>query len=131
MRDERARAERVEGDSIEIRGLEVLAYCGVLAEEQERRQPFRIDLDLWLDLGPAGASDDLDDTVNYGALIDDLVVLADETRFSLLEAMAEAVAAVALKRGLVDAVDVRVRKLRPPVAAAVDTTGVRIHRRRR
>jgi len=30
----------------------------------------------------------------------------------------------------VDEVTVTVRKLRPPVAAHVDTTGVRIHRRR-
>ncbi len=117
-------------DSIEVRSLDVLAFCGVLPEEKARRQPFRIDIDLWLDLSAAGGSDDLAKTVNYGDLIDKLVVLADEIRVSLLEVFAQAIADVALSYELVDAVTVRVRKLRPPVEADVETTGVRIHRKR-
>lgn len=119
-----------ESDIVEIRGLELLLHCGVLDEEQARRQPFRFDLDLHLALNAAGESDDLDDTVNYGALIDLLVAMLPTERFQLLERLAARVAELALSYPSVDAVTVRVRKVRPPVAAIVDTTGVRIHRKR-
>ena len=71
-------------DRIEVRGLELLLYCGVLPEEQARRQPLLFDLDLYLDLSAAGSSDDLEDTVNYGALIDQLNQTLPAERFQLL-----------------------------------------------
>lgn len=119
-----------EGDRIEVRGLELLVYCGVLPEEQARRQPFLFDLDLHLDLRAAAASDDLDDTADYGTLIDRLADALAAERFLLLERMAGRVAELVFEHTAADGVTVAVRKLRPPVAAHVDTTGVRIHRQR-
>ena len=43
---------------------------GVLPEEQVRPQPFEVDVELLVDLRAAGASDDLADTVDYGAVSD-------------------------------------------------------------
>ena len=40
----------------------------MLPEEHQRAQPFEVDLDLELDLRPAGRSDRLADTVDYGAV---------------------------------------------------------------
>lgn len=117
-------------DRVEVRGLELLVICGVLPEEQARRQPFLVDLDLYLDLGLAATTDDLADTADYGSLIDVLVdKLADE-RFLLLERLAGRVAELVFANTPAGAVTVAVRKLRPPVAAHVDTTGVRLHRLR-
>ena len=113
-------------DRIEIRGLELLLYCGVLPEEQARCQPFLFDVDL----SAAGASDDLEQTVNYGALIDQLNPVLPGERFQLLERLALRMAELVLEYPLVDEVTVTLAKLRPPVAAHVDTTGVSIHRRR-
>lgn len=117
-------------DRIEIRGLELLVYCGVLPEEQARKQPFLFDLDLYLDLSVAGRTDDLNDTANYGALVDLLAAKLDVERFELLEKMATRIAELLFENSAVDEVTVTARKLRPPVAAHVDTTGVRIHRAR-
>ncbi|MGF1595591.1 MAG: dihydroneopterin aldolase [Acidimicrobiales bacterium] len=117
-------------DRIEVRGLELLVYCGVLPEEQARRQPFRLDLDLYLDLGPAGRSDDLSDTADYGAIANLLAVELGADRFLLLERMAQRVAELVLDTTEVVAVTVTVSKMRPPIPVHVDTTGVRIHRRR-
>ena len=55
-------------DRILISGLRELGVHGVLPEEQERPQPFEVDLELLVDLAPAGASDELADTVDYGAV---------------------------------------------------------------
>lgn len=115
-------------DVIEIRGLVVSAYCGALPEEQQRRQPFRVDLDVGADLSAAGASDRLADTVDYGELCADVEALLRGGRFTLLEALAERIAELVLERALVETVTVTVTKLRPPVPQVLETSGVRLTR---
>ena len=55
-------------DRIELRGLRIVGTHGVLPEERQRSQPFEVDLDIVADLSRASASDDLEDTVDYGAV---------------------------------------------------------------
>jgi len=112
--------------TILIEGLEVLGVHGVLPEEQTRAQPFRVDLALEADLAPAGASDDLADTIDYGAVIDAVVRIVESERHQLLERLAARIAVVCREDARVTAVTVTVRKLRPPVPAAVEHVGVRI-----
>jgi dihydroneopterin aldolase len=116
-------------DRIELRGLRVMARCGVLPEEVERAQPFEVDLDVEVDLGPAAASDDLADTIDYGAIVD-RVVEATSGHHRLMEALANQLAWAVLTDAGVDAVTVTVRKLRPPVPHDLATAGVTIHRAR-
>lgn len=118
------------GDRIEVRGLTALGVCGVLPEEQERAQPFEVDLDIHLDLAAAGESDDLDDTVDYGAVTELVERVITTERFLLVERLAARIAEVVLSDDRVQEVTVTVRKLRPPVAQIVATSGVRISRRR-
>lgn len=116
-------------DRIEIRGLRVLGTHGVLPEEQARSQPFELDVDVWLDLGPAAGSDRLADTVDYGALIDLARDRVATGSFRLLEALAGAVADALLAADVrAELVEVTVRKLRPPVPSDVATVGVRVLR---
>ena len=117
-------------DRIELRGIRAAGICGALPEEQERPQPFEVDLDVSLDLSAPGASDQLDDTVDYGALGQSVVDTIVGGRFVLLERMAQVLADGVLTDPRVDAVTVTVRKLRPPVPFALDTSGVRITRSR-
>ena len=119
------------GDRIELRGLRLAGVVGVLPHEQAQAQPLEIDLDLVLDLAPAGTSDDLTDTVDYGAVCSAVEAIVEESSFALLEALAERIA-VALVTGdaRLEAVTVAIRKLRPPVAQQLDTSGVRITRTR-
>jgi dihydroneopterin aldolase len=117
---------------IEVRGLRVVATHGVLAEEQARPQPFEIDVDLDVDLASAAASDDLAETVDYGAVVDRLVaVVAEGPQRHLLESLADELCRVALAADdRVTAATIAVRKVRPPVAADVATVGVRMTRSR-
>src|SRR5687768_258780 len=114
-------------DRIELRGLRLAGVVGVLPHEQAQAQPLEIDLDLTLDTAAAGVSDALADTVDYGAVCTAAEAAVAATSFALLEALAERIAADVLAVDeRVDAVTVSVRKLRPPVAQQLDTSGVRI-----
>jgi dihydroneopterin aldolase len=118
-------------DRIEIRDLRVLGVHGVLPEERERAQPFSVDLVAWVDLSAAGASDQLDDTVDYGELAHLAKDMVAEHSFQLLEALAVRLAEAVL--GVdprVSAVEVTVRKLAPPLALDVGSTGVKVVRTR-
>jgi dihydroneopterin aldolase len=98
---------------------------GVLPEERSRAQPFELDLDAALDLAPASASDDLADTVDYGALVDAVAAVVSGSSFALLEALAGAVASAALACDRrIEEVVVTVRKLRPPVPHPLTSAGV-------
>jgi dihydroneopterin aldolase len=109
----------------------VVGICGVLPEERERPQPLEFDLDVYGFLGPAGRSDDLDDTVDYGGICDAVVKVVDGFQPQLLEHLADRVAGALLGTYLhISAVTVTVRKLRPPVPHQLATSGVRIHRDR-
>jgi dihydroneopterin aldolase/2-amino-4-hydroxy-6-hydroxymethyldihydropteridine diphosphokinase len=118
-------------DRIELRGLRVLGVHGALPEEQDRAQPFEVDLDVEADLSVAGASDHLSDTVDYGAVSAVVAAVVGGERFRLLERLAERIATqVADVDPRIRAVTVTVRKLRPPLPVDLTSAGVRITRRR-
>lgn len=118
-------------DVIELRGLHLVGICGALPEERERAQPLELDLDVEADLSAAGASDALTDTIDYGALCDRVATVVDEGTPELLEHLAAEVAAAVLDVDQrITAVTVALRKLRPPVPHALDSSGVRVRRAR-
>lgn len=118
-------------DVIELRGLRLVGICGALPEERERAQPLELDLDVEADLSAAGASDALTDTIDYGALCDRVATVVDEGTPELLEHLAAEVAAAVLDVDQrITAVTVALRKLRPPVPHALDSSGVRVRRAR-
>jgi dihydroneopterin aldolase/2-amino-4-hydroxy-6-hydroxymethyldihydropteridine diphosphokinase len=104
----------------------------VLPEEHTRSQPFEVDIDLEIDLRPAGRSDALDDTVDYGAVAEAVVAIVEGPHSQLIEHLAERIAAAALAIASPDAtaVTVRVRKTRPPIPFELASAGVTIRRRR-
>ena len=75
-------------DRIEIRDLRVTGTHGVLAEERERPQPFSLDIVAWVDMTAAQQSDDLADTVDYGALAREAADVVGGRSYRLLEALA-------------------------------------------
>jgi dihydroneopterin aldolase/2-amino-4-hydroxy-6-hydroxymethyldihydropteridine diphosphokinase len=115
-------------DRILVSGLREMGIHGVLAEEQERPQPFRVDLELLVDLAPAGSSDALADTVDYGSLVEAVRAIVASEHHQLLERLAARIAEVCRADPRVQGVVVEVRKLVPPVPGDIDDVGVRIER---
>lgn len=116
-------------DAILLTGLRAVGAIGVLPEEQARAQPFEIDLSLRLDLRPAGTSDNLADTIDYGSLAEKVVSLVSAGGDALLERVAQRIAHLVLADVRVDEVEVTVRKLRPPIPVDVTCSAVTVVRR--
>jgi dihydroneopterin aldolase len=115
-------------DRIVIAGLRELGVHGVLPEEQTRPQPFEVDVELSVDLTKPGASDALDDTVDYSAVSEAVSRVVKSEQYHLLERLAARIAEVCKSDPRVTGVAVTVRKLHPPVRAMVDHVAVRIER---
>jgi dihydroneopterin aldolase len=117
-------------DRIVLSGIEAFGRHGVLPHEQELGQTFTVDAELELDLAPAGASDDLGETVDYGALSADLAAVVTDERYDLIERLATRLAEVCLARPRVDAVTITVHKPHAPVPVALADVAVIVRRTR-
>ena len=83
-------------DKIRIEGLEVFANHGVYAEENKLGQKFVVSATLYADLRRAGATDDLEASIDYGAVAHKIDEFLRKHTFKLIEAAAEGVAGMLL-----------------------------------
>jgi 7,8-dihydroneopterin aldolase/epimerase/oxygenase len=101
-------------DSIHLSKIRSYGYTGFLPEEQTLGQWFEVDLTLWLDLHPAGNSDQIQDTLDYRAAIAIVQDTLATAKFSLVEALAETIAQRILALpGPIKAHQVRVQLTKP------------------
>ncbi|CAB4688063.1 MAG: dihydroneopterin aldolase [Actinobacteria bacterium] len=114
---------------VELQGLELWGYHGVLAEEKRDGQPFLFDIQL--DVGEHGADDNIDNAVDYRDVVRTIKELSDSRSFDLLEALAPAIADTLLARFPISWVKVRVRKPTVrPAGEKVDWSAVTVERKR-
>lgn len=108
------------GDRILLEGMVFHGRHGTLTAERELGQPFVVDVELRLDLGPAGRSDDLMRTVDYGEVHRRAQEICEDEPVNLTETLAERIAAAVLtEHALVEAVRVRVSKPHVRLGATV------------
>jgi dihydroneopterin aldolase len=97
--------------------------------ELKTAQPFEVDVELVMNLQPAGIDDDLTKTVDYGRVYEIARQVVESTSFRLLEAIAEAISHEVLLAFDVREVGVRVRKPKVKLGGPLDYAGVEIWRR--
>ena len=116
-------------DRIILEGMQFYGFHGVNAEERSLGQSYVVDLTVEMDLGVPGRSDHLEDTVSYTHLFRAVQKVLEGESKNLLEATAEAVARRILEEFPVNAVQVRVKKPRPPIKGSfVENAVVEIYR---
>ena len=118
-------------DHIYLANMEFECHIGAGDGERADEQTIEVDVDMTVDLRPAGESDDLEKTVDYGAVFRLCQQIAEGRPYRLLEAMAERIAGEILAvESAVLGVSVTVRKPGVPLDGVLEYAGVKVERTR-
>jgi len=116
-------------DLIELKGIWGFGYHGVFDHEAKNGQDFFVDVAIYSDLTRASTSDDLSDTVDYGAITDLVVEEIKGERVQLIEKLAGRIAErIKSSYPQVKTVSVTVHKPKAPVSSEVADISVTITR---
>jgi dihydroneopterin aldolase len=113
-----------------LRNIQLEGRHGYDDDEREVPQPFEVDVELLLDLQPAGIADDLAESIDYARVYGRVRTIVETASFRLLETMAEAISHAILSDFPVVEVGVRVRKPAVQLGGPLDYAGVEIWRSR-
>ena len=113
-------------DTIFISELKVKTKLGVPAWERMVAQTVILDIEIGYDLAPAGKSDAIADTIDYGAVVARIRDTLQEHSFQLVEALAEHVCQLILKE--FGALSVKVKVAKPGILPGLKALGVVIER---
>lgn len=104
------------GDRITLTGLRVHGRHGVHDFERRNGQDFVVDATVWLDLGPAAATDELSATLDYDALSQRAARIVAGDPCNLIETVAARIATEILADQRVHAVEITVHKPHAPLS---------------
>jgi dihydroneopterin aldolase/2-amino-4-hydroxy-6-hydroxymethyldihydropteridine diphosphokinase len=115
-------------DQIHIKDLLLRTVIGINEEERRAKQDVLINIVLYADTRAAGASDDIEEAVNYRTITKRIIKRVEESQFFLVEKMAAEIAAICLGDPRVERASVRVEK--PGALRFARSVGVEIQRTR-
>jgi dihydroneopterin aldolase len=115
-------------DTVFIRDLRIETVIGIYDWEREITQTVILDLEMGADVAKAARSDVIDDALDYKAVSKRLVNFVRESRFQLVETLAEKCAEIVLQEFKVPWIRLTLNKV-GAVSAARDV-GVIIERKR-
>lgn len=114
--------------SITIEGIELRGRCGVSAEERAVGQTLVVDVRLEPASGDACLSDELDDTVDYGCVVDLVRGVVEGDEYHLLERLAAVIVDRIWDAFSPELLGVAVTKPSPPVNIPVAAARVEVVR---
>ncbi len=112
--------------AVELAGVELLGRHGVEPEERAQEQAFVVDVRY--EVGDAAAADALAQTVDYREVLACVRETFESRSFSLLEALASAVADAISERFAVESVRVEIRKPGVELGVPVEYSAAVAHR---
>lgn len=95
---EQCNCATISKDKIIVRGLRVPVLIGVLESERHIKQELVVDLEVAVDINQAAVTDNLQYTLDYSALKSFLIDYMSQTKFFLIEALAEKTATAVLHK---------------------------------
>ncbi|MGC4378628.1 dihydroneopterin aldolase [Fictibacillus sp. Mic-4] len=118
-------------DKIYMNRMEFYGYHGVFPEENKLGQRFYVDLILEADLEPAGKSDRLEQSVDYGEVYKTVKEIVEGEPKNLVESVVESIASTLLSRfEKIKQCTVKVIKPDPPIPGHYESVAVEMTRRR-
>lgn len=116
--------------SIDITGLSIYTHHGVSKAEQEVGQRLLVDVSFELSICDATVTDQLDDTVDYGAVCQEVWLVAQNRSYKTLERLGSAICDHLMDHFGVDSVMVRCTKPQPPIPLPVGDVAVEVWKER-
>jgi dihydroneopterin aldolase len=117
-------------DQITLTGLRAIGHHGVFDFEKANGQEFIVDLTVWTDFAAAAATDDLENTIHYGVLAEEVVSAVERDPVDLIETVAERIASIVLEHKAASAVRVTIHKPSAPITVPFADVAVTITRSR-
>ena len=115
-------------DRISLTGITAFGHHGVFDFERVRGQRFVVDVSCTLDLSAAASADDLEQTIDYGALAQAVAADIERDPLNLIEALADRIAVTCLRYDAVQCVEVTVHKPQAPMPVDVADIAVTLMR---
>jgi len=116
-------------DTIFLRDLRIRTIVGIWEWERRLPQMVSVDLDMATDIRRSAASDEIGDTLDYKGVSNRVREFVADSRFQLIETMAEQIAAIVINEFQVPWVRVAVHK--PSAIRGSRDVGVEIERGKR
>lgn len=117
-------------DKIIMSKMDFYGYHGVLPEEKSLGQKFSVDVEIGCDLQKAGKTDDLDETINYGLVYQEIKKIMETEKHDLLETCAHRIAGRILSFDKANWCLVRINKPEAPLPGIFAKVAVEIVRRK-
>ncbi|HJY45755.1 MAG TPA: dihydroneopterin aldolase [Propionibacteriaceae bacterium] len=117
-------------DRISLTGISAFGHHGVFDSERQQGQQFVVDVSCTLDLSSAASTDDLGQTIDYGALAQAVAADVERDPLNLIEALADRIALTCLRYDAVQCVEVTVHKPQAPMPVDVADVTVTLTRSR-
>ncbi|MGN8048050.1 dihydroneopterin aldolase [Curtobacterium sp. 22159] len=117
-------------DTIRLTGVRARGHHGVFDHERADGQDFVVDVAVEVDARAASGSDDLDETVHYGVLAEQVVAEIERDPVDLIETLAERIAAAVLTHRAALATEVTVHKPQAPITVPFSDVSITIRRSR-
>ena len=84
-------------DKIFIHALKTEAIIGIFDWERQVKQTVIVDIEIGADVAKAALSDSIDDTLNYKRVAKRVLAFVEESKFHLVETLAERIAMLLLE----------------------------------
>ncbi|MCB9799375.1 MAG: dihydroneopterin aldolase [Candidatus Omnitrophica bacterium] len=115
-------------DRIFLEALEIKCIIGIFDWERKKKQKVLIDIDFPADIRRAAKKDHIRDTVDYKRMAKRTIHFVSQSRFQLIETLAERLAQIILKEFSLSELTLRVSK--PGAVRGSKNVGVLITRKR-
>lgn len=111
-----------------LQGMSFFGYHGVLPEERKQGQRFEVDAELFYSLDKIKLADNIDNTVDYVLVYQEIKTIVECQQYKLLETLADQLAIKILNKFPIDGVKVRVKKPEVEMPGPLDVVGVEVVR---
>ncbi len=113
-------------DKIFIDNLIVFGILGIHPHEQRKKQLIRVSVEVAVDISKAAKNDDVEKTIDYSTLSEDIIHFIEQSNFGTIEALIDALAETIIEKYNIESVWLRIEK--PNAVPQADSVGVEIER---